>query len=219
MIGIMQPYFFPYIGYFQLIDSVDTYVNLDHVAFMKRSYMTRNIINGQPIRIEIKSGSQNKKCNEVFVNLNEKNIKKFKKTIEMLYSKSIYYNDITNIIFPIFDNFNQTISKFNLEIIKSICNYLDITTKIVNTSEGITDLKREFGLIDITKKFNETTYVNAIGGKKLYSKEVFKENGIDLKFIEMGDVKFDNKYASILDLLFKYDKEYIKKELKKYEIS
>ena len=122
-------------------------------------------------------------------------------------------------IFPIFDNFNQTISKFNLEIIKTICNYLDITTKIVNTSEGITDLKREFGLMDITKKFNDTTYVNAIGGKNLYSKDVFKESGIDLKFIEMGDVKFDNKYASILDLLFKYDKEYIKKELKKYELS
>ena len=42
MVGIMQPYFFPYLGYFQLISSVDTYVNLDHVSFMKRSYMTRN---------------------------------------------------------------------------------------------------------------------------------------------------------------------------------
>ena len=43
-VGIMQPYFFPYIGYFQLIDAVDIYVNLDHVSFMKRSYMTRNSI-------------------------------------------------------------------------------------------------------------------------------------------------------------------------------
>ena len=43
-IGVMQPYFFPYLGYFQLINEVDVYVNLDHVSFMKRSYMTRNIL-------------------------------------------------------------------------------------------------------------------------------------------------------------------------------
>ena len=54
MIGIMQPYFFPYIGYFQLIQSVDSYVNLDHVAFMKRSYMTRNVLKNEiPISIPV----------------------------------------------------------------------------------------------------------------------------------------------------------------------
>lgn len=43
----MEPYFFPYLGYFQLISAVDTYVNLDHVSFMKRSYMTRNKLKNQ----------------------------------------------------------------------------------------------------------------------------------------------------------------------------
>lgn len=218
MIGIMQPYFLPYIGYFQLIDAVDTYVNLDHVSFIKRGYMTRNTINGQPIRISVKSASQNKKCNEIFVNLDEKYIEKFKKTLNFLYKKSNNYELVTNMILPIFHKKEQTISEFNLNLIKIVCDYLDIKTKIVDSSEGLTDLKREFGLIDIANHFEDTIYVNAIGGKSLYSKDDFKKNGIELKFIEMGDVNFDNKYTSILDLLFKYDKEYIKNELKKYTL-
>ena len=67
-IGIMQPYFFPYIGYFQLMQEVDLYVNLEHVSFMKRSYMTRNTIkNNTPINIPVSNGSQNKTCIEVKV--------------------------------------------------------------------------------------------------------------------------------------------------------
>ena len=67
-IGIMQPYFFPYIGYFQLINDVDIYVNLDHVSFMKRSYMVRNTLkNNTQINIPVSNGSQNKICTEVNV--------------------------------------------------------------------------------------------------------------------------------------------------------
>lgn len=218
MIGIMQPYFFPYIGYFQLIDAVDIYVNLDHVSFIKRGYMTKNSINGQVIRIPIKSASQNKKCNETFVDFDEKYVKKFKKTLFFLYKNTKNYELIKNMILPIFDKKEQTISEFNLKLIKVVCNYLDIKTKIVNTSEGLTESKREFGIRDITNHFNSAIYVNAIGGQSLYSKDEFKKNNVELKFIEMGDVNFDNKYTSILDLMFIYDKDYIKKELKKYKL-
>ena len=68
-VGIMQPYFFPYLGYFQLIKEVDVYVNLDHVSFMKRSYMTRNNLkDNTPINLVLNNASQNRKCNEVMVN-------------------------------------------------------------------------------------------------------------------------------------------------------
>ena len=78
-IGIMQPYFFPYIGYFQLIHAVDTYIVLDHVAFMKRSYMTRNTLkNNTPINIPVSGGSQNKSCREVTVLADEKWFNTFK---------------------------------------------------------------------------------------------------------------------------------------------
>ena len=219
-IGIMQPYFFPYIGYFQLIHAVDTYVNLDHVNFMKRSYMTRNILkNNTSININVYNSSQNKRCNEIMVNFENKYLDKFNKTLQTLYVKSPYYFEIIdNIITPEFINREVSISQFNIGIIKRICSYLDIHTNILDTSEGMTELKKSDGLKEITKKLNGTKYINAIGGQILYTKEDFDIQGINLNFIKMEDVEFNNKYASILDLLFTYPKEYIQQQLLKYTL-
>ena len=216
----MQPYFFPYIGYFQLIHCVDTYVNLDHVSFMKRSYMTRNTLkNNTTINVNVWKASQNKKCNEIYVNFENNYIPKFLKTLENLYSKESHYEIILNeIILPEFIDRKITISKFNLNLIKRICNYLDIKTKIVDTSENLTKLKKGEGLKEITKHFNSKSYINAIGGQSLYNKEDFKNDNIQLSFIEMGNVVFDNKYTSILDLLFRYNKEYIKEQIRNYKL-
>ncbi len=216
----MQPYFFPYIGYFQLIDCVDTYVNLDHVSFMKRSYMTRNVLkNNTPINVNVWGASQNKKCIEIYVNFENNYISNFLKTLKNLYSKESNYNIILNdIILPEFINKEITISEFNLNFIKRICDYLNIQTKIINTSSGLTTLKKVEGLKSITKQIGSSVYVNAIGGQSLYNKEDFKNDKIELKFIEMGDVDFDNKYSSILDLLFRYEKTHIQKEIKNYKL-
>ena len=216
----MQPYFFPYIGYFQLIHCVDTYVNLDHVSFMKRSYMTRNTLkNNTTINVNVWKASQNKKCNEIYVNFENNYIPKFLKTLENLYSKESHYEIILNeIILPEFIDRKITISKFNLNLIKRICNYLDIKTKIIDTSENLTKLKKGEGLKEITKHFNSKSYINAIGGQSLYNKEDFKNDNIQLSFIEMGNVVFDNKYTSILDLLFRYNKEYIKEQIRIYKL-
>lgn len=218
-VGIMQPYFFPYIGYFQLIDAVDIYVNLDHVSFMKRSYMTRNKIkNSTLINIPVYKGSQNKKCTEIYVNFDSNHFEKLLKTIEHLYCKSPNYSKIIKLISPLFSRQNITISQFNLNIIKTICKYLDINTKIINSSEGYTNLKKEQGLQEITKKLKGNTYINAIGGKSLYSKANFESQGILLTFPQMGKVEFNDPYASIVDLIFLYPKEHIKEQLKKYTL-
>ena len=216
----MQPYFFPYIGYFQLIDAVDTYVNLDHVSFMKRSYMVRNTLkNDIKVTIPVLNGSQNKSCTEVMVGFDDKWFTKLLKTIEYNYGKSKNYSEILNrFILPLEGYNGISISEFNLNIVKEVCDYLDIKTEIIDSSIGLTELKKGDGLIDISKKLKHSVYVNAIGGQKLYQKEYFKSNDIQLNFIEMGDVQFKNKYASILDLLFEYDRDYIKNELKKYRL-
>lgn len=219
-IGIMQPYFFPYIGYFQLIQAVDLYVNLDHVAFMKSSYMTRNTLKNNTItNINVSGGSQNKSCIEVEVLADEKWFNKFYKTLELNYKKEPYYIDvISQIIDPWKYSTFSNISEFNLNAIKLICSYLNISTKFIDTSTGLTDQPKNKGLQEITQHFNGTTYINAIGGQKLYNKEDFASQKIDLKFIQMSNLEVDNKYASILDLLFRYDKEHLIKQLNKYTL-
>lgn len=224
-IGIMQPYFFPYIGYFQLINAVNLYVNLDHVSFMKRSYMVRNKIKSDAqINIPVINGSQNKKCTEVNVLLNEDWFNKFEQKLSYLYKKDEYYSDvIDNIIHPWKNEIlsigdNVSISNFNFTSIKYVCDYLNIKCDFITTSCGITDRKKNEGLQDIVKHFNGNKYVNAIGGQKLYDKEDFNLNDIELNFIKMGDVNFDNPYNSILDILFRYPKNTIIKELNNYTL-
>lgn len=228
-IGIMQPYFFPYIGYFQLIHAVDTYVNLDHVSFMKRSYMTRNTLkNNISISIPVIGGSQNKKCDEVITLADNKWFDKFYKTLELNYKKSPYFNtvveevidpwrkhiDLENKMF----NSPVSISFFNFTSILKVCKYLDIQTKFIPTSNNQTENKLNKGLQDIIKHYKATTYINAIGGQKLYTKEDFASQGIDLKFIKMESIDVENPYVSILDLLFNYDKDHLKEQLTKYTL-
>lgn len=228
MIGIMQPYFFPYIGYFQLIQAVDSYVNLDHVAFMKRSYMTRNVLkNNIPISIPVLGGSQNKSCKEVITLSDRKWFDKFYKTLELNYKKEPYFNKVMEeVIEPwkkhilIQERFNNpiSISFFNFNAILKICEYLNIKAKFLPTSNRITERKLNEGLQDIVKHFGENHYVNAIGGQSLYSKDDFQSVGIKLNFIKMGELDINNPYVSILDLLFRYDKGHLKEQLNKFEL-
>lgn len=216
----MQPYFLPYIGYFQLIDSVDVYVNLDHVSFMKRSHMTRNVIkNNIKINVNLHSASQNKSCREIYVNFENNYIDKFKKTLSQIYSKSINYDLINDeIINPCFINKEITISDFNFNLVRKISEYLLIDTKFIDSSFGFTDKKKGDGLIEITRVLGGDIYINAIGGQDLYQKEYFKDHYIELQFIKMGDIGFDNPYISILDLLYTKPKEEIIKEIKNYKL-
>lgn len=214
----MQPYFFPYIGYFQLINAVDVYVNLNHVSFIKNGYMTRNIIkNDINININVSNASQNKRCIDVDVLADNKWFGKFYKTLELNYKKEYYFNDVMENIIDIwkFSNF-KNISDFNFNSIFYICKYLDIKTELISSSVGITERKLNEGLQDIVKHFNGKTYINTIGGQKLYSKEDFNNNGMELKFIQMENISVNPKYISILDLLFRYDRVFLKEQLNRY---
>ena len=220
-IGIMQPYFFPYIGYFQLIHSVDLYANLDHVSFMKRSYMVRNNLkDGNTISLQVNNGSQNRNCNEVTVNFENRWIDKNIKKLQFIYGKEANFESIMeSVIIPNFKENKISISEFNFNIIKSICNLLSITSSLIPTTEGLTSRKKGDGLIDICKKYECDIYINAIGGMKLYSKEYFRKDGIDLRFCEMEKtIDFKEPYRSILDLLFLYPINHIKKEIQKYKL-
>lgn len=219
-ISINQPYFFPYIGYFQLINYSDIFVNLDHVNFIKSNYMTRNVIkDNNVINVNIFDASSNKKCLETLVVFKKNYIRKLKNKLYHLYLKTPNYNlVIEEIINPIFIEREITISKLNFTIIKTICNYLEIKTKLIETSENITSNKRENCVVDIVKKFNGTEYINSIGGQKLYSYEFFKKNEIDLKFIKPKNLTFSDPYNSILDIIFKYDKQLIIDNLNNFEL-
>ena len=214
-IAIMQPYVFPYIGYFQLINAVDTFVFYDDVNFIKKGFINRNniLVNGTKNRFTIpcKSISQNKLINEIQLDFDAIAKTKFLKSLQLAYSKAPFYNDV----FPLIKKFmeetkSKTISEFAIESIKLVSDYLSIKKEWNVSSmshQDSKDMEKEQRLIYITLKEKALVYINPIGGTELYKKSNFSNQNIELLFLKSTPIsykQFDNDYVpwlSVLDVL------------------
>ena len=226
-VGIMQPYFFPYIAYWQLINHVDRYVVFDDVAYIKGGWINRNRIlqnnRIQMITIPLDHSSSFKMINEIYVTSNYKARKKIIRCIEYSYKKSSFFSDVMSIIEKIIME-SKTIAEMNYRAILMINDYIGIETEIILSSS----MKKEEGLlgedrvIHICKKLNGDEYINALGGKSLYSLNRFRENGIELSFLKRGDIEYNQNGdafvsdLSIIDILMNCEKDSIKNMLNKY---
>ncbi len=221
----MQPYFFPYIGYFQLIAAVDKFVIYDDVNYIKRGWINRNniLVNNQSFLFSIPliSASQNSKINEIKISEDVNWKSKLLKTIELSYKKAPYYQSVFTVLEKVLKGNHEFISQLNTEVIIEVCNYLKIDSKIQVTSTiyGNSNLKGSDRLIDICRIENAKTYINAIGGEKLYNKDVFKQFGIDLFFLNVKPVtykQYKNDFIpnlSIIDVLMFNDVDFVKELL------
>lgn len=217
-LALCQPYFAPYLGYFQLINAVDIFVSYDDVNFIKGGWINRNKIrvNGNEIffHIPLVKQSQNKKINETFIYWTSKDIGKFLKTIKISYPKSTYKNEVIKLIESIFESKPRTIADLSLLSIRKFCEYLDIKTEIKVASKigyKRTDNRLE-NIINICKKEKSNYYINPIGGTKLYNKQAFKSCNIKLAFIK------SNSSLSIIDECLSNPKEEIKVKLSDYTL-
>ena len=134
----MQPYIFPYIGYFQLMNAVDRFIVLDDVNFKKAGWINRNrlIVNGKEylFTIQVKKSSQNKLINEINIAYDEQWSARLVTTIEQSYSKSASFSDGIDIVRKVFLSGINNLSGFILKSLYLIKTYLDIRTEIVESS-------------------------------------------------------------------------------------
>ena len=218
-IGIMQPYFVPYIGYFQLISAVDRWVCMDHVTYIKGGYMNRNIVkNNTKIWVPLIGASSNLNATEIKVNLSGRDWSKQMKTLDQMYGKSLNYSTAMTILdrAKILDK--CSLSEFNFFIINEITDYLGIETELVASSLNMTSRKKEAGVIEMVQNFKGTTYVNSSGGRALYSADNFMAEGLDLKFLE-SCLESDLLKKSIFHIICIYSKEEIELMLDNYLLS
>lgn len=229
-VGIMQPYFFPYVGYWQLISVVDKYVIYDDVNYINKSWINRNfiLINGEAIRINLflKGASQNKKINEIEI-LDDKFYKdKFLKTIKNSYNKAPYFSEVFPIIQKIIYNKEKKLSLYLKYLIEEICSYLLIDTELLLSSElnKNNQLKGQEKILEICRVIGADTYYNAIGGQDLYSYEEFEKRNIRLRFLKSESIEykqFNNKFIgnlSIIDIMMFNSVEKIREFLKQYHL-
>jgi hypothetical protein len=237
VLGVMQPYIFPYIGYFQLINKADVFVFYDDVTFIKRGWINRNkiLVNKKDslFTVPLSKMSQNSLIinTKVSNDLYKKWSVNFFKTVKQSYSKGPYFNEVYTIIENTFlKNRNDTIYISDLcqASIIACCQYLGITTKFMKSSELLHSHKecnRTDRLINIAKDLNCTTYINSIGGKELYEKEYFKEMGIGLSFLKPNSIEYlqndSNEFVpwlSMLDVMMFNTKEQISVMLNDFKL-
>lgn len=229
-IGIMQPYFLPYIGYWQLLNVVDKYVIYDDVNYINRGWINRNRIlfnsKDKMITLSLKEVSQNKLIKEIELLNNEKEREKLLKTISQSYKKAPFYDEVYPLIEEILNFKEINLEKFLENSIKKIIEYLEIDTTILISSEIEKDnmLKGKNKILDICKNLGASEYYNAIGGQELYSYEEFNKEGIKLKFLKSGNIEykqFKNEFIpnlSIIDVMMFNSKEKIKEFLNNYTL-
>jgi hypothetical protein len=231
-IAIMQPYLFPYIGYFQMIHSVNQFVLYDDVNFVKKGWINRNriLVNGSDylFTLPLYKVSQNNLICESIIHretfLEWK--KKFLQTIEFNYIKAPYYFEINNLLIQFFNKDYESISELAIDSVILIADYLKIDTKFLVASQRYQNrgLERQKRLIDICKLENTKHYINAIGGQELYNPAEFALEGIKLDFIKSKPIiykQFQNEFIpwlSIIDVLMFNTVEEINIMLNQFEL-
>jgi len=187
----MQPYLFPYVGYFQLINSVDKFVFYDDVNYIKRGWINRNkiLINNKEhlLSFPCVNSSQNKLIKDVKIEIGSKEYEEILLKIKRSYIKSPYFESIFPLIELIFKSKNETISDFACNSVVVISKYLGLDTEFFKSSKlfnHFKELNKEDRLIKISKELGGENYINAIGGIELYNKAYFKKNGINLNFLK-----------------------------------
>ena len=226
----MQPYIFPYIGYFQLINAVDKFVIYDDVNFINKGWINRNrtLNNGKEslFSIPLKEASQNKLINEIEVNWDSVWKSKFLKTLEQCYKKAPFYQEALSIIERTLQVDNKPISKVIEQNLRLICEYSNIKTELVSSSAMYqnTHLKSQERVLDICLQENATQYINPIGGLELYDTDFFNVKDIKLNFIKSKPIEysqFKNEFVpwlSMIDVLMFNSKEKIIEFLDNYEL-
>jgi len=229
-LAIMQPYIFPYIGYFQLLNAVDKFVVYDDVNYIKQGWINRNNVLGQTgpnrITIPLVAASSNKLINQVEIDHRKPWQKKMIRTIEQTYSKAPHFNSVFPFVQKTIEKKDSFIADLARESLLRCKEYLEISTVVINSSEiyDNIELSGPNRVLDICAKEGATTYINASGGKALYDPSFFKKNGVELKFIQ-SKISPYNQYnqsfqpsLSILDVLMFCSKDEVKNMLSNYSL-
>lgn len=229
-LGIMQPYFFPYIGYWQLMNIVDKFVIYDDVNYIKKGWINRNriLVDGKAayFNVPIKKVSQNKKINELQI-LQDDSVKtKTLKKIELSYKRAPYFDSVFPLVKDIIGSSQSDLAKYLEYSLKSISGYLNIKTDFLISSQIDKDnnLKGQSKILEICKILGATEYYNPIGGRTLYSNDEFLNNGIKLYFVNSNEIhymQFSNEFISnlsVLDVMMFNSVETIHEMLNEYSL-
>jgi hypothetical protein len=188
--AIMQPYFLPYIGYWQLIQAVDKFVVLDDVNYINRGWINRNRISvsGEPywMTLPLVGASQNRMISEIDLLPDDGWKSRLIKKVEDSYRSEPLFQPTMQVFRELIESDQGNLSIFLAASIQRVCRLLEIATEIIPTSRIFpkADLKGQHRILDICTRLGADEYLNPPGGRDLYDPELFAERGIKLMFLD-----------------------------------
>jgi hypothetical protein len=228
-IAIMQPYFFPYIGYFQLINAVDEFVIYDNIEYTKKGWINRNriLVNGVDafISLPLKKDSDYLHVKERYLSDTwDMERKKMLRRITDSYRNAPYFNKTYELVEKCILYEDLNLFNFIFHSLVQVIKYLQIDTKIIISSTLLINhtLKSDQKIIEICNYLSADEYNNPIGGIKLYNKDYFLKNGIELRFNKSNNIfyqQYKNEFVpwlSIIDIMMFNSVDFISKKLNDY---
>lgn len=208
-VAIMQPYLFPYLGYFQLIRAIDTFVVYDDVNFIKGGWINRNYIlsndDRQLITLPLQGSSPNKFINQIEIGGQHKILQSLRHN----YAQAPQFKTVYPVVQDILEQTERNLGRFLEYQLRRICDYLGLHPQWQVSSK----LKKDSGLrgqdkvLSICEELGATYYINLPGGKALYDQASFAARGMQLSFIQPETVayrQFGSKFLpnlSIIDVM------------------
>jgi len=188
-LGIMQPYFLPYIGYFQLLNYCDTFVLYDDIEYTKKGWITRNRIqfNG-----DVRLFSLNLKKDSDYLSIKDRSLaesfdrSKLLRLFEETLRRTPHYEETIELLRPIVSCGSSDLFSYLENSINLVCQQIGVTTKLIKSSDLDIDheLRGQQRVLEICSVLNAEQYINPIGGMELYDIESFKSRGLKLSFIK-----------------------------------
>lgn len=222
----MQPYFFPYIGYFQLISEVNIFVLYDKVSYRKSSWLQRNRIKdkgtSQPLylSVPVQHHSSKKLIENVRITENDDWKTQFKNLIYYNYKRAPFFDEVFEFIVELIFNDEKSLHKYNGNILLNISEKLGIMTSIIIENEAHeqveanlrnmhipNELRKQQRVIQLCKLYDSKDYINPINGMSLYDFDFFERHNTQLHFMEAERIEYPQftqpfcENMSIIDVL------------------
>jgi hypothetical protein len=211
-VAIMQPYFFPYIGYFQLIGAVDLFIVYDNIKYTKKGWINRNrmlqtgkdVMFSLPLRSD--SNSLDIRDRALAADFNPD---KLLNQLRGAYSRAPNFAAVFDMVERAIRYPDTNLFAYLHHALSRCYEYLGLTTpvRVSSTVEIDHDLRNQDKVIALARAVGATTYVNAIGGLELYDREAFEAQGLELKFIRSKPFEYPQfgapfvPWLSIIDVL------------------
>jgi len=216
ILGIMQPYFLPYLGYYSIINQSEEFILLDTVQYIRHGWINRNRIlkpgeGWQYVSVPLEKHSRNTLISEIRISHNTDWKIRIMRQLEHYKKRAKYYQETMNLLEDIFQIETDSITEFNFNCLKGTCEYIGISTEIRIFSEMQLDIgsveEPDDWAFQISKSIGAKEYINPASGEEIFDKMKYKQSGIEIKFLQLDIESYNQRRGyfepglSIIDAL------------------